>query len=348
MADGGSLSYHLGDGELPCGEGYEAGNNKHGRYHMSHRISEHGCVSKAERRAGRYQLCMRDKPPDNRRGGHVAYTGNHRSCQNSDRHILFRVFHRVGIGAGCFETEECPENDGDGIAHGEIERHIMRVPGSHIDVRVEKIPAAEKKANDRKKNADHAQRGEFAEFFRSDKADGGGDDKRADGCQTNFHGRKVKTENVRTVADYAGGDSHVGDNQGNGVSVVGKEVSKTAEPVFRVTAHAAYLFAVHAAFGKSVGKNSSADRGKNPGENGNRTDFRECCRQKNNAGSHHVDGGDCGELYHSHFSAFRQCSSLLSRTNFRHIFGTGEDICPESHRNARFSGIGNPHLLSLW
>ena len=63
MADGGGLSYHLGDGELPCGEGYEAGNNKHGRYHMSHRISEHGCVSKAERRAGRYQLCMRDKPP---------------------------------------------------------------------------------------------------------------------------------------------------------------------------------------------------------------------------------------------------------------------------------------------
>lgn len=99
---------------------------------------------------------------------------------------------------------------------------------------------------------------------------------------------------------------------------------------------------------QSVGKNSSADRGKNPGENGNRTDFRECCRQKNNAGSHHVDGGDCGELYHSHFSAFRQCSSLLSRTNFRHIFGTGEDICPESHRNARFSGIGNLHLLSLW
>ena len=41
----------------------------------------------------------------------------------------------------------------------------MRVPGSHIDVRAEKIPAAEKKANDRKKNADHAQRGEFAEFF---------------------------------------------------------------------------------------------------------------------------------------------------------------------------------------
>jgi len=185
-------------------------------------------------------------------------------------------------------------------------------------------------------------------FFRSDKADGGGDDKRADGCQTNFHRRKVKTENVRTVADYTGSDSYVGDNQGNGVSVVGKEVSKTAEPVFRITAHAAYLFAVHTAFGKSVGKNSSADRGKNPGENGNRTDFRECCRQKNNAGSHHVDGGDCGELYHSHFSAFRQCSSLLSRTNFRHKFGTGEDICPESHRNARFSDIGNPHLLSLW
>ena len=150
------------------------------------------------------------------------------------------------------------------------------------------------------------------------------------------------------LAVSTGSDSHVGDNQGNGVSVVGKEVSKTAEPVFRVTAHAAYLFAVHAAFGKSGGKNSRADRGKNPGENGNRTDFRECCRQKNNAGSHHVDGGDCGELYHSHFSAFRQCSSLLSRTNFRHIFGTGEDICPESHRNARFSGIGNPHLLSLW
>ena len=212
MADGGGLSYHLGDGELPCGEGYEAGNNKHGRYHMSHRISEHGCVSKAERRTGRYQLCMRNKPPDNRRGGHVAYAGNHRSCQNGDRHIFFRIFHCIGIGAGCFETEECPENDGDGIAHGEIERHVMRVPGSHVDVRAEKVPAAEKEADDRKKNADHTQRGEFAEFFRSDKADGSGDGKRADGRQTNFHGRKVKTENVRTVADYTGSDSYVGDN----------------------------------------------------------------------------------------------------------------------------------------
>ena len=98
---------------------------------------------------------------------------------------------------------------GDGIAHGEIERHVMRVPGSHVDVRAEKVPAAEKEADDRKKNADHAQRGEFAEFFRSDKADGSSDGKRADGRQTNFHGRKVKTENVRTVTDYTGSDARM-------------------------------------------------------------------------------------------------------------------------------------------
>lgn len=314
VAEARCIPHHFGNGELPCREGYEAGADEHAGNDERRGIAEHGRIGQTEGRFGTDELIIGNKAADDGRGYGVDESREKGASQHRDGYVFRGIFHGFCIGAGRFQSEEGPEDHRDGVAHGDGEGHIIGIPGGAVDGRIEEIPAGKKQSRYRSEHADDSQRGEAARFLRSSEADGGGKHEDADGGSADLNGGKAEAEEIGCIADHAGRDGDVGDDEGNRVGEVRQEVACPAEAVFRIAAHASALFAVHSAHRKSVGQKRGAYGGQDPCENGYRADFCELGRQKDDSRSHHVDGCDCCELYHSHFFTLGQGVSLLSRS----------------------------------
>lgn len=312
MAERRAVSDDFGDGELPCRKGNEAGADEHAGDDERSGVAEHGRIGEAERRFGADELFVRNETADDRRGDGVDESRKKGACQDGNGHIAGRIFHRFRIGAGRFKAEESPENDRDGVAHGDGEGKLLGIPGSFVDRRVKEIPAREEKARHRSQHTGDAHSGEASRFFRPAEADGGGQHEDADRGEAYGKRRQMQAEEVGRITDDARRDGNIGNDEGDRVGVIGQEISDPAEAVFRVAAHAAALRAVHAAHGERVGEERRAERGEDPRENGYCSDLRQLGRQKDNTRTHHVDRCDCCELYHSHFFALGQWISLLS------------------------------------
>ena len=118
-SDGGSFSSYFRNGELPSGQGYEAGADEHAGNDVACGWSEHGSVCKAERSIGIHQFSVRNEAADDSGGSGVASACEQCACKNSDRNILFRIFNSVGVSACSFKTKESPEDDCDGFRRKE-------------------------------------------------------------------------------------------------------------------------------------------------------------------------------------------------------------------------------------
>ena len=153
MAERGAVSYDFGNSELPSRKGNEAGNDEHARHDDAGCFSKHRRISQAKRCQGADELGMRDDAADDRGRKRIDGPGKERAAKDGNRDIFGRIFDGFRIRARRFQTQESPENDGDGITHGDRERRVIRIPSGHVDFGAKACPTEGQESQDRRHDA---------------------------------------------------------------------------------------------------------------------------------------------------------------------------------------------------
>ena len=180
MAERGSVSYDFGNGELPSRKGNEAGDDEHARHDDAGCFPKHCRISQAKRCQGADELGMWDDAADDRGRKRIDGPGKERAAKDGNRDISGRIFDGFRIRARRFQTQESPENDGDGITHGDREWCIIRIPSGHVNFGAKARPTEGQESQDRCHDAHDTESRKASCFFGAAETDRGGKRQDAD------------------------------------------------------------------------------------------------------------------------------------------------------------------------
>ena len=295
---------YVGNGELPAQEGTEAGENHEAHDDPAYGAAEHLGEYETEGSGAGNQVFCRNDAEDNVGGNDVAGCCQKGAAKNGFGHILFRIIHGVRIGAGRFHTQESPEGHGDGV-HGRFaEAQVMDIPVGGVHGRGEPEPAYESKADAGDDDAPYGDGGHLSGVLGAAEIEDRSQPEGEDGGCAGHDGVQSGIKEAQGIAYGGNGNGGIRKNQGYAVGVVGKEIARFAEGIFCIAAHAAAFFAVHAALGKYIGQGHGAHGCDQPGNDRQGAHLGQLGGQHDNAGAHHIDRRQDGELENAHFVCF--------------------------------------------
>ena len=301
---------YVGNGELPAQEGTEAGENHEAHDDLAYGAAKHLGEYEAEGSGAGDENVSRNDTEDNVGGNDVAGCCQQGAAENGFRHVLFRIIHGVRIGAGRFHTQESPQGHGDGVQRSFTEAQVMDIPVSGVHGGGEPEPAYESEADTGNDNAPYGDRGNLAGVLGAAEVKNGSQPEGEDSGSAGHDRVQSRIQETQGIAYGGNGNGGVRKNQGHPIGVVGKEIAGLAEGIFSIAAHAAAFFTVHAALGKYIGQSHGSHGRYQPGNDGQGAHLSQFGRQHDNAGTHHIDGCQDGELENAHFVCFTHVDLL--------------------------------------